>query len=305
VFMSLARSLTNVSLQFLNYPTQVIFKSMKLLTAMIGAVFYLNNKHSADEWISAILMVTSATMFSLGDSATMPAFDPTGIIIVLISLVFDSLHSNSQEYLVKGLNTPSTETLLWTNLLACVITFSYDLIFGDLIAAVRFCGAHLYVYPYWIGRCCFVYYGVKCFLTIVKLRGNVFATGMTTVRKIISILLSFVIFPKPFVAKYMWGLVAFFGSAMVSYFKPSAANSALTPTAMAPATATTDGSSSSLSSSSSASSASTTSNPATTNGMPNGSSNQPSDLNSTLLDVEAGNNGRTSSINMVSISRTL
>jgi len=41
VAMSLSRGLTNVSLQYLNYPTQVIFKSMKLITVMIGSIILL------------------------------------------------------------------------------------------------------------------------------------------------------------------------------------------------------------------------------------------------------------------------
>jgi adenosine 3'-phospho 5'-phosphosulfate transporter B3 len=40
--MTASRGLTNVSLQFLNYPTQVVFKSLKLLTVMIGSACHVD-----------------------------------------------------------------------------------------------------------------------------------------------------------------------------------------------------------------------------------------------------------------------
>jgi solute carrier family 35 (adenosine 3'-phospho 5'-phosphosulfate transporter), member B3 len=37
--MTFARGLTNMSLQYLNYPSQVIFKSLKLIVVLMGSVF--------------------------------------------------------------------------------------------------------------------------------------------------------------------------------------------------------------------------------------------------------------------------
>lgn len=94
--MTASRGLTNVSLQYLNYPTQVppctlsytvitcvtcwcsddhlfcaqvIFKSLKLLTVLIGSVVCLGKRHGTRDYIAALLLVTrSGTSSSAGDT---------------------------------------------------------------------------------------------------------------------------------------------------------------------------------------------------------------------------------------------
>ena len=48
-----------------------------------------------------------------------------------------------------------------------------------------------------------------CFLTTIKHFGVVKATSVTTVRKILTILLSFVLFPKPWHWMHLMGLFVF------------------------------------------------------------------------------------------------
>jgi adenosine 3'-phospho 5'-phosphosulfate transporter B3 len=56
------------------------------------------------------------------------------------------------------------------------------------------------------------YMGVSVYLVLVKTSGIVVATTVSTVRKFCTILLSFVLFPKPFAFAHAIGLVAvFFG----------------------------------------------------------------------------------------------
>lgn len=96
--MTLSRGLTNVSLQYLSYPTQVIFKSMKLITVMIGSIFYLKQSFDCLEYLSASALVTSAIFFSLGDVDVAPSMDNNvpGLVIVCISLIADAMHSTTQ-----------------------------------------------------------------------------------------------------------------------------------------------------------------------------------------------------------------
>jgi adenosine 3'-phospho 5'-phosphosulfate transporter B3 len=70
---------------------QVIFKSLKLLTVMIGSLFIVGRRFEVREYVSALLLVASATLFSLGDKEVQSDFNWIGIIVVLLSLVFDSV----------------------------------------------------------------------------------------------------------------------------------------------------------------------------------------------------------------------
>lgn len=235
-FMTLSRGLTNQSLQYLSYPTQVIFKSAKLLTVMIGAVFLMNKSYSKLEYGSAALLVASAALFSLGDAqlietvasnvtdssssetATTVSFSTIGIIIVVLSLVFDSLHSNTQDKLVRTYHASTSEAMLYTNLFAAQLSFVVTLVSGELFVAYAYCVSHPISWLLLGIRALVIYFGVLCFLTLVKSSGAVLATAVTTVRKIATIACSYILFPKPMNMLHGYGVLAFLGSVFMSYY---------------------------------------------------------------------------------------
>ena len=214
--MTVSRGLTNVSLQFLNYPTQIIFKSMKLITVMIGSLFILNSQFSMYEYVSAIALVIAAIFFSLGDTDVSVEFPIKGITIVLLSLIGDSLHSNTQDSLLRHYNASTSEAMLFTNLFAALASLVYIAITGELLAAIAYCQLYPMAYVLFVVRSSVIYMGVLCFMAMIKSFGVVAATSVTTVRKIVSILLSFVLFPKAWSSKYMWGGVMFGASLLLS-----------------------------------------------------------------------------------------
>ena len=69
---------TNVSLKFLNYPTQIIFKSCKLIPVMVGGIIIQKKKYGVAHFLSAALMSVGLCFFVLADSKTSPIFDKAG-----------------------------------------------------------------------------------------------------------------------------------------------------------------------------------------------------------------------------------
>jgi len=208
--MTASRGLTNKSLEYLNYPTQVIFKSMKLLTVMIGSIFILRKSFSVLEYVSAIALVLSAILFSLGDVAATPEFGGyTGFVIVLLSLIGDALHSNTQEQLLKKHNASVTEAMLFTNGFAAVMTFMYVIVSGEFGPAVAFCSDFPLAYVLFVMRAAVIYLGVLCFVLVINAFGVVTATAITTVRKILTIIVSFLLFPKPISSRHVMGFMIF------------------------------------------------------------------------------------------------
>src|SRR5690349_15456925 len=80
---------------------------------------------------------------------------------------------------------------------------------GELIEAFTFCSSHHIIYVYFVLRTCLVYAGVLCFVGTIKRFGVVAATTVTTVRKILSVIVSFVMFPKPFSNAYVVACAVF------------------------------------------------------------------------------------------------
>jgi len=218
VAMTASRGLTNVSLQHLNYPTQLIFKSMKLITVMLGSVIILRKSYAWLEYTAAFLLVASAALFSLGDISVTPSYSYTGIVIVLVSLIADALHSNTQESVLKDAKAPESEVMLFTNMFATLCTLLVCILTGELWEAFNYCATAPAAYFIFVFRACVIYLGVLCFVTTIKHFGVVTATAVTTVRKILSIVVSFLMFPKPFSLKYLYGFLFFCISVGLSFY---------------------------------------------------------------------------------------
>lgn len=58
--------LSNSSLGFLNYPTQVIFKCCKLVPVLVGSILIQKKQHGPLDFVAAIAMCIGLTIFTLG-----------------------------------------------------------------------------------------------------------------------------------------------------------------------------------------------------------------------------------------------
>lgn len=58
--------LSNSSLRYLNYPTQVIFKCCKLVPVLIGSILIQKKQHGPLDFLAAIAMCIGLTLFTLG-----------------------------------------------------------------------------------------------------------------------------------------------------------------------------------------------------------------------------------------------
>lgn len=60
--------LSNSSLSYLNYPTQVIFKCCKLVPVLFGSILIQKKAHGPLDFLAAISMCVGLTLFTLGKS---------------------------------------------------------------------------------------------------------------------------------------------------------------------------------------------------------------------------------------------
>jgi adenosine 3'-phospho 5'-phosphosulfate transporter B3 len=209
--MTAARLLTNESLEYLNYPTQVIFKSLKLPVVMLGSLIMTGKHYSREEYISAFMLAGSAALFSFGDASVSPSFSVVGIVMVLSSLLGDSIFSNLQEIVLQKHEASSEEMMLYSNFFGGCLGFLLILFSGELFDAVEFMADKHWLYMAMFVRAAVVYGGVWCISEMIRDFGVVLMTFVTTVRKILSILMSFVLFPKPWSSMYLAAIITFSG----------------------------------------------------------------------------------------------
>jgi adenosine 3'-phospho 5'-phosphosulfate transporter B3 len=157
--VTMARGLTNVSMQLLPYPTLVIFKSLKLLTVMIGSLCIVGRRFEFREYVSAFLLVASATLFSLGDKEVSSEFSWIGITVVLLSLFFDSVQANVQDRILTRQKCELTEAILFSNFFSGVMSLLWTAASGELTVAFEYCSDNPLTMQLFVLRAFVLYHG--------------------------------------------------------------------------------------------------------------------------------------------------
>ncbi|XP_031157213.1 adenosine 3'-phospho 5'-phosphosulfate transporter 2 isoform X3 [Sander lucioperca] len=182
--------LSNTSLGYLNYPTQVIFKCCKLIPVMIGGVFIQGKRYNLADVSAALCMSLGLIWFTLADSKVAPNFNVTGVLLISLALCADAAIGNVQEKAMKLHNGSNSE-------MHPVKTYGYAFLFSLT-----------------------GYFGISFVLALIKLFGALVAVTVTTGRKAMTIVLSFMFFAKPFTFQYIWGgLLVVFGIFLNIYSK--------------------------------------------------------------------------------------
>ncbi|XP_064406705.1 adenosine 3'-phospho 5'-phosphosulfate transporter 2-like isoform X2 [Halichondria panicea] len=212
--------LSNSSLSYLNYPTQVIFKSCKLIPVMLGGMIIQGKKYTLVDGIALLCMSAGLIMFTLADSTVQPEFNKTGLLLISLALCADAVIGNVQEKALKQYSASNVEMVLfsyfigfWYLLVAVTLT-------GSLQAAFTYCFEHPEIYLMAFVFSLTGYLGINFVLVLVRSFGALLAVTVTTFRKAVTMVLSFMLFTKPFTTQYIWaGLIVLLGILINLYNK--------------------------------------------------------------------------------------
>ncbi|XP_078154489.1 UDP-galactose/UDP-glucose transporter 4-like isoform X2 [Carex rostrata] len=169
-----SHGLTKGSLAFLNYPAQIMFKSTKVLPVMVMGAFIpgLRRKYPCHEYFSALLLVVGLILFTLADAQTSPNFSLIGVIMVSGALVMDAFLGNLQEAIFTlNPDTTQMEMLFCSTVVGLPFLIPPMVLTGELVKAWNSC------------------------------------LQITTARKAVTLLLSYLIFTKPLTEQHATGLL--------------------------------------------------------------------------------------------------
>lgn len=205
--------LSNASLGYLNYPTQVIFKCCKLLPVLLGSILIQGKRYGPLDFGAAICMCIGLTLFTLADSSISPNFNLTGVVMISLALLCDAAIGNVQEKSMKQYNASNAEIVLYSYSIGFFYIFVTMFLTGDFYRGVKFCAEHpKQTYGYALLFSLSGYLGIQVVLTLVNTCGALAAATVTTCRKAVTIIISFLFFSKPFTAQYLWsGLLVVLG----------------------------------------------------------------------------------------------
>ncbi|CAG9561007.1 unnamed protein product [Danaus chrysippus] len=198
-------SLSNLALSYLNYPTQLIFKSCKLIPVMAGSIIILGKRYGFLDYLAAIVMCIGLTMFTLADSQTSPNFDSFGVVVISLALFCDAIIGNVQEKAMKQFQATNNEVVFFSYAIACGYLIVITMSTGIMIDGYYYCSKNwIKMYTNIFLLSVSGYIGLQAVLTLVRICGATVAVTVTTMRKVFSIIISFLLFSKPFVFQYVW-----------------------------------------------------------------------------------------------------
>uniref|UniRef100_G1SJM7 Adenosine 3'-phospho 5'-phosphosulfate transporter 2 n=1 Tax=Oryctolagus cuniculus TaxID=9986 RepID=G1SJM7_RABIT len=214
--------LSNTSLGYLNYPTQVIFKCCKLIPVMLGGVFIQGKRYNVADVSAAVCMSLGLVWFTLADSTIAPNFNLTGkAVLFLLHRYFNAVIGNVQEKAMKLHNASNSEMVLYSYSIGFVYILLGLTCTSGLSPAVTFCSKNpIQTYGYAFLFSLTGYFGISFVLALIKIFGALLAVTVTTGRKAMTIVLSFIFFAKPFTFQYVWsGLLVVLGIFLNVYSK--------------------------------------------------------------------------------------
>lgn len=224
VLTVMTMGMSNASLGYLNYPTQVIFKCCKLIPVMIGGVLIQGKPYGLVDTGAALCMSVGLIFFTLADSTISPKFDRTGILLISLALCADAVIGNVQEKAMKLHRASSAEVVLYSYSIGFFILLIGLVTHGSFLEAFWFCYQHpVETYVYAVFFSLSGYLGIIFVLAMIRQFGALITVTVTTTRKTVTMILSFLLFTKPFTMQYLWsGLLVIFGIFLNVYSKNTA-----------------------------------------------------------------------------------
>lgn len=208
-------ALSNMSLNYINFPTKVVFRSCKLIPTMIVASVIHRRVFASVEYACAMAVCAGLVLFAAADWELAPSFNPIGLAFVSLSVCADAILPNAQERLFH-LGSSRLEVTLYTNIFTLAAMTITTLVSGDLLGALHQTLQSRQLMIYFSIYTFVAYLAISLHMSVVKRFGGVTAVLLATGRKGMTLVLSFVLFPKAFSWFYPVGAVLVLGGLLAS-----------------------------------------------------------------------------------------
>lgn len=216
--LCLSMGFSNLSVEKLSYPTAVLFKSSKMIPVMIGNMIFLKKKYSFLEILSILMIVTGLIGISYSDKVSKNQFNISGVILAILSLSADAHASTMQEKALIENGASQNEVISMMYLIGSIITFFVALVTGQLFQGINCCIQNPSMIFY---LACFAFLGsigVQFIYLIMKSFGSLVTVTVTSLRKAMTVCLSFILFPnKRFTILHFLSILSIFLGLFVNF----------------------------------------------------------------------------------------
>lgn len=211
----LAVLFSNMALEWVNYPTQVLGKSCKPIPVLLFGVVFAHKRYPLRKYFYVLSIVAGMALFlykeqhsSKGDLFQFGA----GEMLLLASLAMDGVTAAIQDRIRHGYITDKWSMMFFLNLFATIVFGATLLLSGELVAFVSFVQRYPFVLREMIIFSLMSALG-QCFIfkTVTDL-GPLTLSIITTVRKLVSLAVSIVLFGHPYTYRQLLAICIVFGA---------------------------------------------------------------------------------------------
>ena len=229
-FMLILSSTTsNVSLNYINYPTKVVFRSCKIIPTLAISTCLNKKRVYWFEYVFGALISVGMILFATADFQSSPDFDFIGIVLVCVSVIADAFLPNIQER-VFDQGSSRVEVTFYTNIFTLMILAFSTTASGDLQKTIFYAMEHQYSAAIMLTYTFMAYIAIMFHMTLVQEFGGITAVLVGNFRKALTIVLSFIAFPKLYHPYYVLGGILVFGGLTVNAFMKEAKMKAVSRT---------------------------------------------------------------------------
>jgi len=190
----------NIAVAWVQYPVKVVMKSSKLMPTMIvSAVIGNSRRFSSREYAGAVLICLGTAGFSYhaGRSDAPPEMVVVGVLMLLVAMVSDVVMVNTQQWMMQKRGVPPLALMLRQNFVCLLGSLLVTSTTTDAGLPTRMLQhPHILYFAVAVGLITAV--AVWAATHLVHEAGSVVYVGMSTLRKVLTLVLSYIIFPKPF-----------------------------------------------------------------------------------------------------------
>lgn len=220
------------SVKYVSYPTKVVFKSAKLIPTMMVATVLQRKIYGKLEYAAAVMLCAGAAGYAYGSGSGggMLSNSWHGVVLLTISIFCDAIVPNLQKILMsphelphsksKAAGLSATELMVNTNAVGFASVLCYMFMTNQLLPAVEtaILRPRLILYLVLVGVGLST--AVLAYTKLIQTTDSVVAVTVATMRKVVTVILSYVVFPKPLLAVHVVsGLLILGGIALGSFAK--------------------------------------------------------------------------------------
>lgn len=124
--------MTNLAMQYINYPAKTLMKSSRIVFTMLFGVILARKKYAVVDYFIVLAMVLGLALFMHADANSSAVFSHLGVIMLSISLTCDGAISNMSENIMSRYGVGQDEFIFRMYSIALVAISAAAAIKGDL-----------------------------------------------------------------------------------------------------------------------------------------------------------------------------